>query len=150
MSVFLFRYLHSRKIIHRDLKSLNVLVGRGGVLKICDFGLAKLRLQSQSLHTKVGTPLWMAPEVMTSGSYSYSADIYSLALIFYEITVGKIPYQGLNQMQLLDQVGNGNLRPPFPPSGFSLALQQLIEQCWDKNPSLRPSIQDVVQVVALQ
>jgi len=73
------RHLHNLQIIHRDLKSLNVLVSRDNTAKIADFGLSRTKMTSSSLQTSVGTPAWMAPEVLRSKSYSYPADVYTWA-----------------------------------------------------------------------
>jgi len=84
-------YLHSRNVLHRDVKSLNILVDSEYACKLTDFGCAKLINQSQWFHTlNRGTPLWMAPEVK-GGQYDFSADIYSLGIVFYEIFENQLP-----------------------------------------------------------
>lgn len=140
-------YLHKQRIAHRDLKSLNVLVGRGDQLKICDFGCSKLRTQSSTMHTVVGSPLWMAPEIMRNETYSYPADVYSMGLVFYEICTGTLPYEGLNQMQLCMEVAMKGTRPTFPGEGAGVCsknIRDIIQQCWGK-PDERPLMDVVVE-----
>jgi serine/threonine protein kinase len=147
-------YLHGKKIAHRDLKSPNVLLTSSGSVKLGDFGLARVKQSSRSLRTQVGTPLWMAPEVIKNEPYDLSADVYSLGLIFYEILAGKLPYDGLNQMQLLMHVVmqgkrpeiDTDLRPSFRDN-LPTAVTNMVKLCWVANPVRRPKIDQVVQVL---
>lgn len=91
-------YLHSNNIIHRDLKSLNVLLSSHMEAKICDFGLADIKQESSltctSTHQAVGTIPWMAPELFIKNpKFSLKSDIFSLAMIFWEIATRKIPWE---------------------------------------------------------
>jgi serine/threonine protein kinase len=143
-------YLHGKRIAHRDLKSPNVLLTSTGSVKLGDFGLARVKQSSRSLRTQVGTPLWMAPEVIKNEPYDLSADVYSLGLIFYEILTGKLPYDGLNQMQLLMHVVMQNKRPDIDTDlrlDIPIAVTNMIKLCWDANPGRRPRIDQVIQVL---
>ena len=145
-------FLHGSKVLHRDLKSANVLVtGRRDInLKICDFGLSKLLQQSTSQNSvaTVGTYNWMAPEVIKSDAkYSYPADIYSLGMIGYEIFTGHIPYADLRDpVQFAYHVVVEKKRPSFRGSDLPAGVQHLIERCWHADPTQRPSIEEVVKV----
>src|SRR5690242_1299325 len=110
----------THSIIHSqnsDLKSLNILIGESGEVKISDFGSSKRTTAvAASLHTKVGSPLWMAPEVMSDEKYGYPADVYSVAMLFYEIISGTLPFGGLsNAMTLLTKVVIKRERPDLKP-----------------------------------
>ena len=107
-------YLHSFRppIVHRDLKSHNLLVDRNWNVKVGDFGLS--RPQSADLMTAAGTPQWTAPEVIRHDHYTTKADVYSFAIIIYELLSGKIPYLELKPLSAAHQVAYDGLRPLFP------------------------------------
>jgi serine/threonine protein kinase len=143
-------YLHSKRVMHRDLKSLNVLVGDNNRLKICDFGCSTLKgSEAYSNYTRAGTPTWMAPEIWERKGYSYPADIYSLGLIFYELAAGALPFEGWSEMELFIRVAHEGERPSFKgtPRACPPAMQELIERMWDHAPGMRPEIAQVLAAV---
>lgn len=103
-------YLHSFRppIVHRDLKSHNLLVDHNWNIKVGDFGLS--RPQSLDLMTAAGTPQWTAPEVIRHDHYTTKADVYSFAIIIYELLSGKIPYGQLGPLAAAHKVAYENLR----------------------------------------
>ncbi|XP_062091497.1 serine/threonine-protein kinase TIO isoform X1 [Humulus lupulus] len=86
-------YLHSNRIIHRDMKPQNILIGAGSVIKLCDFGFARaMSTNTVVLRSIKGTPLYMAPELVREQPYNHTADLWSLGVILYELFVGQPPF----------------------------------------------------------
>eukprot|EP00598_Pedospumella_elongata_P014136 CAMPEP_0184992826 /NCGR_PEP_ID=MMETSP1098-20130426/42785_1 /TAXON_ID=89044 /ORGANISM="Spumella elongata, Strain CCAP 955/1" /LENGTH=299 /DNA_ID=CAMNT_0027518533 /DNA_START=33 /DNA_END=932 /DNA_ORIENTATION=- len=132
-------YLHSINpaIIHRDLKSHNILRASNGAFKVCDFGLVKVR------HTTAGTPAYMAPELIENKPYNKSVDVYAFGVLMWEVLSEEIPYYQLDIAEIRQRVTSG-IRPRIPSYGFTPKLVQLITDCWHQNPEKRPSFPDVV------
>ncbi|XP_065160708.1 mitogen-activated protein kinase kinase kinase 13 isoform X3 [Atheta coriaria] len=132
-------YLHSHKIIHRDLKSPNVLIGQHNVVKISDFGTS--RTWNGMVSTKMsfaGTVAWMSPEAIQESACSEKVDIWSFGVVLWELLTCEIPYKDMEQSAIMYMVGCGKLHPPIPktcPEGFKLIMQM----CWKFNPKDRPS-----------
>eukprot|EP00899_Mesostigma_viride_P013938 jgi/Mesvir1/22545/Mv18561-RA.3 len=143
-------YLHSVGIAHRDLKSLNVLVcerlfnGKKIVVRLGDFGLAKVKHGVMTvLKTQAGTYRWMAPEIMRAEVYKSSADIYSFAIVAYEVLTRNVPYQGLTDAQVAVMVPQQGVRPKIPES-LPPTLKSLIAACWAEDPAARPTFTKIV------
>ncbi|KAJ6242178.1 serine/threonine-protein kinase tnni3k-related [Anaeramoeba flamelloides] len=139
------QYLHSKNIIHRDLKSPNVLLDEKHNAKLTDFGLSKSMDISESItsnNTIVGTPRWMAPELLRGdGDYTNKVDIYALGLILYEISLRKIPFKKINIFQLPIKVGIYGIRPKLKQKDL---FSDLIGWCWHQNPDKRPDINEIL------
>ncbi|XP_019410075.1 PREDICTED: serine/threonine-protein kinase 36 isoform X2 [Crocodylus porosus] len=106
-------YLHSHRILHRDMKPQNILLGKGGVIKLCDFGFAR----AMSIHTLVltsikGTPLYMAPELVQEQPYDHAADLWSMGCILYELLVGAPPFYTTSIFQLVSLIVSDPVRWP--------------------------------------
>ena len=87
------QYLHTKKILHCDLKSQNILLTEDWTVKICDFGLARYQEKFvRDNNGKVGTPHWMAPEILRGEKYTQAADVYSFGVILWELVTGDIPH----------------------------------------------------------
>jgi serine/threonine protein kinase len=112
-------YLHSRNIIHRDLKPDNLLVATNWVCKVADFGISTVSSRTTQM-TCIGTPVYMAPEVLLKNKYSMKADVYSFGVVILQIFTDEIPYSGphanLNQAQLMYKIVHEGLRPDIRPA----------------------------------
>ena len=137
-------YLHNHKpaIIHRDLKSANILLDESFNVKICDFGLAKLLDFSSTMTANVGTIQWMAPEVLLGHQYTEKADIYSIGIITWEVVTGKCPFEGKNQLDIIVAVAQQHRRPELPPCDN--ALKEFLSCCWHDNCDNRYSAAEVL------
>ncbi|KAH0793826.1 TKL family protein kinase [Histomonas meleagridis] len=137
------KYLHSLHIIHRDLKSLNILFDENFHAKICDFGFSRVSTENVVMTQNIGTPHWMAPE-MLSGSRNYTSkvDVYAYGILLWEMAANALPYNGLDQSQIITFVLINNQRPTIP-EGINPQLQKLITDCWDRDPSKRPTFDEI-------
>lgn len=155
-------YLHQQGVLHRDLKSSNVLVNSYGkgeegkekyIVKIADFGMAKLQANNKMpyfMTVDVGTTFWRAPEVFKKEGcqkYSFPADVWSYGMTCYEILSGEQPFEGFSCAQIRAQISSG-IQPKLPTScsGF---LQVLLIKCWSLIPHDRPSFSNINKFLKL-
>ncbi|KAG4135677.1 hypothetical protein ERO13_D08G231000v2 [Gossypium hirsutum] len=130
-------------IVHRDLKSPNLLVDKNWTVKVCDFGLSRLKHNTfLSSKSTAGTPEWMAPEVLRNEPSNEKCDVYSFGVILWEIATLRLPWSGMNPMQVVGAVGFQNRRLDIPKELDPL-VARIIWQCWQTDPSLRPSFAEL-------
>uniref|UniRef100_A0A7N0UEW8 non-specific serine/threonine protein kinase n=1 Tax=Kalanchoe fedtschenkoi TaxID=63787 RepID=A0A7N0UEW8_KALFE len=136
-------YLHSQGVIHRDLKSNNLLLNDEMRVKVADFGTSCLETQCQDSKGNMGTYRWMAPEMIKEKPCTRKVDVYSFGIVLWELTTALLPFQGMTPIQAAFAVSEKNERPPLPAS-CQPAIAHLIKRCWALNPSKRPDFCDIV------
>ncbi|XP_055841363.1 uncharacterized protein LOC129908691 isoform X4 [Episyrphus balteatus] len=146
-------YLHNEaplSIIHRDLKSSNVLIFEAidgdnlenKTLKITDFGLAR-ELYNTTRMSAAGTYAWMPPEVISRGTYSKSSDVWSYGVLLWELITGETPYKGFDSLSVAYGVAVNTLALPIPKT-CPEAWGKLMKSCWENDPHKRPGFMDIL------
>ncbi|KAL4434012.1 hypothetical protein ABPG75_000453 [Micractinium tetrahymenae] len=152
-------YLHSLQpaIIHRDVKSPNLLVDKAWTVKVADFNLSKIMSNTTSMMstgTGAANPLWLAPEILAGGSATAASDVYSFGVVLYELLTWRLPWEGVSAFKIAMLVLEGG-RPAVQPrealpgpdtAGFEGldAYLQLMRDCWVHEPYERPTFKEVV------
>ncbi|KAK8872167.1 hypothetical protein M9Y10_007929 [Tritrichomonas musculus] len=141
-------YLHKNNVIHRDLKPENILMDSHLNPKITDFGLSKitdtisesLNIQSQSGYK--GSPLYMAPEILSAEMYSKASDVYAFSLIVYQLMTNLVPFEGVNFFNLMMKITKGDR--PLIPETLPKTYKSFIESCWSESPEDRPTFEEII------
>lgn len=146
-------YLHSKGILHRDMKADNLLIDLDGVCKITDFGIST-KSNRNAYDNFVGTSMkgtifWMAPEVVDSQGEGYSAkvDIWSLGCVVLEMFAGKRPWEDYEMVQAMFKIGKDRTPPPIPQETRKFISQfglKFFEKCWTIDPVMRPTAQELL------
>lgn len=139
-------YLHQNNIIHRDLKTANLLMDENEVVKVADFGVARVQSQSGVMTAETGTYRWMAPEVIEHKPYDYKADVFSFGIALWELLTGELPYTGLTPLQAAVGVVQKSLRPTIPKHAHP-RLAELLERCWQHDPTQRPNFSEITDIL---
>jgi len=146
------KYLHKSGIVHSDLKCRNVLLGSLGNIKLADFrcakrliGLKNDKVTLQSCRGIVGTPLWMAPEVLRNEGLEFAADIWSLGCTIIEMATGRPPWDGdiSNPMAAFLKIACSNELPEFP-AHFSQEGLDFLQKCLERNPGKRYTVEKLL------
>jgi serine/threonine protein kinase len=143
-------YLHSKRILHRDLKSLNVLLDKDYKAKLSDFGLSRIKSHTTSQSLEIGrggTIPWMAPELVMdteSAKYTPECDVYSLGIVYWELIAREVPYMNLANPALIPiHVGFHGKRERIPLDTPE-PLRKVTEDCWLQEPKARPTAKEAL------
>ncbi|RYR30069.1 hypothetical protein Ahy_B01g054893 [Arachis hypogaea] len=140
-------YLHSQKIVHRDVKTENMLLDKTRTVKIADFGVARVEASNPNDMTgETGTLGYMAPEVLNGNPYNRKCDVYSFGICLWEIYCCDMPYPDLSFSEITSAVVRQNLRPEIPRCCPS-SLANVMKKCWDASPDKRPEMDEVVSML---
>ncbi|XP_064481076.1 tyrosine-protein kinase SRK2-like isoform X1 [Ornithodoros turicata] len=136
-------YLESEQLIHRDLAARNILVGLNNLVKVADFGLARI-IEDSEYTARQGSKFpikWTAPEAVLYGTFSIKSDVWSYGVLLYElITHGQVPYPGMSNRQVVEQVENG-FRMPKPNCECPDSVYNTMLTCWEGEPENRPTFE---------
>jgi len=137
-------YLHTHRKIHRDIKSGNILVTTSGACKLADFGVsAELKTTLQKRDTMIGSPYWMAPEVLVQAKYDFKADIWSLAITAIELARGEPPLFDKHYLQAIFIIPKSD-PPRLDPAKYSKDFCDFVKVCLDKKADNRPSAKELM------
>ena len=134
--------LHNKKILHRDIKALNIFITRDEKIKIGDLGVAKVLSQSSFANTFIGTPYYLSPEICEEKPYNEKSDIWALGCILYELATYKHPFNAANQPALILKILKGKFEPISKE--YSTDLRKIIYSILIKNVFKRPSIYEIL------
>eukprot|EP01087_Luapelamoeba_hula_P024404 TRINITY_DN927_c0_g1_i1.p1 TRINITY_DN927_c0_g1~~TRINITY_DN927_c0_g1_i1.p1 ORF type:complete len:586 (-),score=139.11 TRINITY_DN927_c0_g1_i1:7-1764(-) len=138
-------YLHSQKIIHRDIKCANILVDEEGNVKLADFGVsAQIKDEAEKKQTTTGTALWMSPEVLNGDAYDFRVDVWSLAITAIEMAEGDPPHIKEPMMKAMLKICAGDPPKLQEPEKWSKEFNNFLAYCLVKDPESRPSSTDLL------
>ncbi|XP_071532966.1 uncharacterized protein [Panulirus ornatus] len=138
------KYIHDRKILHRDIKSQNIFLTDDGKVRLGDFGIAKvLNSTSDLARTCIGTPYYLSPEMCENKPYNNKSDIWALGCVLYEMMTLKHAFEASNMKALILKIIRGIYRP-VPPR-YSRDLRLLLNQIFQRDPKSRPSISVILR-----
>ncbi|XP_065181599.1 serine/threonine-protein kinase Nek1-like isoform X1 [Sycon ciliatum] len=143
------KHVHDRKILHRDIKTQNIFLMRSGIIKLGDFGIARvLNSTAELARTCIGTPYYLSPEICENKPYSFKSDVWSLGCVLYELATLKHAFEGRDMRNLVLKIVRG-VYPPLP-SKYSRDLRQLLAQMLARSSRERPSVNKILRTPFIQ
>lgn len=142
------KHIHDRKIIHRDIKTQNIFLTKDEIVKIGDFGIAKvLSFTRQKVKTIIGTPYYLSPEIIENKPYSFQTDIWSIGIVLYELLCKKPPFDGNSLQFLALKIVRGNYAPIS--SFYSKDMTELVSKLLKTSALSRPSVNEILSFLFL-
>ncbi|KAG7391092.1 Protein unc-50 [Phytophthora pseudosyringae] len=139
-------HMHQQRVLHRDLKTANVFLSNAGYVVLGDLGIARTLASGDMAATIIGTPLYMAPEVLDGKDYSFSSDVWALGCVLYELCTGKPPFTANNTAQLLNKICHGDYIPIQKGGNLTTSrLPTLVASMLSCRPELRPSVDQLLR-----
>jgi serine/threonine protein kinase len=136
------RFIHGRCVVHRDLKPENIMLDERGFVKINDLGNIRFCNLDFTMTQSIGTPLYMAPEMFDRGDYTSAVDVYSFAMIVYELLIGSPAFPPTTPLPILVEKASGCERPDLP-SWMNVTIRGIIKRCWSSDADVRDSFDDI-------
>ena len=148
MCLLAIRHVHSRRIVHRDIKAANVFLTKAGVVKLGDFGVSTF-LEGRAgatvlAKTQVGTPYYLSPEIFDGQSYGRKSDVWSLGVLLYEVLALRVPFEARSMVALCRLV-TGKKDPKPLPSFYGDDAAKLVRWLMTRDPDRRPSADAVLR-----
>ena len=141
-------HMHEKRIIHRDLKPANILIFSDGNLKLGDLGLGRyMSDETFKAFSKVGTPLYMSPEVIRNDGYDFKSDVWSLGCVIYELITFKSPFRTDEKISLIDlfnKINRGDY-PRITDEKYSNIIKDLVDKMLQVNPEERISLEELIK-----
>lgn len=143
------KHVHDRKVLHRDLKCQNIFLTKSNLIKLGDFGIARvLSSTRENAKTMVGTPYYLSPEIINGRPYSFKSDIWSLGVILYELCALKPPFDASSLTFLAMKIVKGQYNPI--PGMYSKELKNMISILLQVDPAKRPTTNSILQMPIIQ
>ena len=143
------KHVHDRKVLHRDLKCQNIFLTKTNIIKLGDFGIARvLSSTRENARTMVGTPYYLSPEIINGKAYSFKSDIWSLGVVLYELCALKPPFDASSLPFLAMKIVKGQYNPI--PSVYSKDLKNLVASLLQLDPNKRPTTNQILKMPIIQ